>query len=115
MGAPPSAAAAVEGRSPYWSNLIACETFSQRHDTDRGREMAMPENNVVGWVFESAAGSRWAVQADTKEDALNLLTSTAPADLEVIDERTIPAGDAAQYELEAGKAVLQKQKGDGRK
>lgn len=75
----------------------------------------MTETDVVGWVFESTDGTRWAVQADTKEDALKVFTKTAPSESEVIDERTIPRSEAANYALQAGKAVSQDLKGSGRK
>lgn len=44
-----------------------------------------------------------------------IFTTTAPSDAEVIDEHTIPSADADQFELEAGKALAQKAKGDGRR
>lgn len=74
----------------------------------------MTESDVAGWVFESTDGKRWAVQANTKEDALRIFTGAAPSKTEVIDERTIPSCDAGQYQLETGKAVLQRLEGAGR-
>jgi hypothetical protein len=47
-------------------------------------EAKMTESNVVGWVFEGADGARWAVQAETKEAALKIFTSTAPSSAEIV-------------------------------
>ena len=67
----------------------------------------MTDADVVGWVFDGKDGERWAVQADSKEAALEIFTSTAPHDASVVDEHSIPRADAGRYQLEAGKAVRQ--------
>lgn len=67
----------------------------------------MTESDVVGWVFDDKDGGRWAVQADTKEAAMEIFTKTAPSEASVVDEHTIPSADASQYRLEPGKAVRQ--------
>lgn len=67
----------------------------------------MSDSDVIGWVFDDKDGGRWAVQADSKEEALAIFTKTAPAQTSVVDEHTIPSGDASGYRLEPGKAVKQ--------
>lgn len=68
----------------------------------------MTDADVVGWVFDDKDGARWAVQADSKEAALEILKTSAPDEVSVIDEHTIPSADADRYELQPGKAVRQK-------
>ena len=41
----------------------------------------MTESDVIGWVFDINDGTRWAVQADTKEAALDIFTKTPPPTL----------------------------------
>ncbi|MFC3692568.1 hypothetical protein [Chenggangzhangella methanolivorans] len=67
----------------------------------------MSDNDVVGWVFDDKDGGRWAVQADSKEAAMEIFTKTAPSKTSIVDEHTIPSADAARYQLEQGKAVQQ--------
>lgn len=67
----------------------------------------MTNADVVGWVFDDKDGVRWAVQADTKEAALEIFRTSAPDESSVIDEHSIPRSDAGRYQLEAGKAVRQ--------
>lgn len=67
----------------------------------------MTNADVVGWVFEDRDGERWAVQADNKEAAMEILKSSAPDTISVVDEHTIPRADADRYQLAAGKAVRQ--------
>lgn len=67
----------------------------------------MSERDVVGWIFDDKDGGRWAVKADSKEEAMEVFTKTAPPETSVVDEHTIPGSDAARYRLEQGKAVLQ--------
>ena len=67
----------------------------------------MTESDVVGWVFDDKNGGRWAVQADSKEAAMEIFTKTAPPETSIVDEHSIPGVDAARYQLEPGKAVKQ--------
>jgi hypothetical protein len=67
----------------------------------------MSDTDVVGWVFDDKDGGRWAVQADSKEAAMEIFTKTAPSETSIIDEHTIPSADATRYQLELGKAVKQ--------
>lgn len=67
----------------------------------------MTEIDVVGWVFDDKDGGRWAVQADSKEAAMEIFTKTAPDETSVVDEHSIPSADASRYQLEPGKAVRQ--------
>lgn len=67
----------------------------------------MAEGDVVGWVFDDKDGGRWAVQADSKEAAMEIFTKTAPPETSIVDEHSIPGADAARYQLEPGKAVRQ--------
>lgn len=67
----------------------------------------MAEGDAVGWVFDDKDRGRWAVQADSKEAAMEVFTKTAPSETSIVDEHSIPGADAGRYQLKPGKAVRQ--------